>query len=49
MKELTIREFASKGGKARAKKYSKEKIIEWGKKGGRPIVKKIDNLDKSML
>jgi general stress protein YciG len=46
MKELTVKEFASKGGKARAKKYSKEKISEWGKKGGRPIGKK---LDKSVI
>ena len=24
------------GGKARAKKYSKEQLTEWAKKGGRP-------------
>lgn len=35
-----INDAASKlgklGGDARAKKYSKEKLSEWGKKGGRP-------------
>ena len=28
--------LGSLGGKARAKKYPKEKLIEWAKKGGRP-------------
>ena len=26
----------SEGGKARAAKYTKEQLAEWGKKGGRP-------------
>lgn len=26
----------AQGGKARAKKYSKAQLSEWGKKGGRP-------------
>ena len=29
-------ELASAGGKARAKKYDKKTLSEWGKKGGRP-------------
>jgi hypothetical protein len=28
--------IASKGGKARAKKYGKAQLSEWAKKGGRP-------------
>ena len=32
--------IASKGGKARAKKYDKAKLAEWGKKGGRPPKKR---------
>jgi hypothetical protein len=40
MKKLTITEFASMGGKARAEKLSKERRIAIaraaGKKGGRP-------------
>jgi hypothetical protein len=35
-----IREFlrvmGAHGGRARARKYSKEKLAEWGKLGGRP-------------
>ena len=38
-----LKEFQSKGGKARAAKYSKEKLSEWAKKGGRPKGKTIDN------
>lgn len=26
----------AEGGKARAAKYSKEQLAEWGRKGGRP-------------
>jgi hypothetical protein len=29
-------EFASLGGKARAKKYDKKTLSKWAKKGGRP-------------
>lgn len=36
MKQKTINEVASMGGKARAKKYSKEQLSKWAKKGGRP-------------
>ncbi len=42
---MTVTEFASKGGKARAIKH-KDKLSEWGKKGGRPKGKK---LDKSVI
>ena len=30
------RKLASKGGKARAKKYSKKTLSKWARKGGRP-------------
>lgn len=33
--------LGKKGGKTRAKKYSKKQLKEWGSKGGRP--KKLDN------
>lgn len=36
MSALTIKEVASMGGKARAKKYTKKQLREMGKKGGRP-------------
>lgn len=36
MEILTQKEFASLGGKKRAKKYSKEQLSAWAKKGGRP-------------
>lgn len=32
--------LASKGGKARAKKYNKATLSEWARKGGRPPKKK---------
>ena len=35
-KELTVREMASMGGRARAKAYSKAQLRAWGKQGGRP-------------
>ena len=35
-KELTVREMASMGGRARAKTYSKAQLRAWGKQGGRP-------------
>ena len=35
-KELTVREMASMGGRARAKAYSKAQLRTWGKQGGRP-------------
>jgi hypothetical protein len=31
-----FRKTGSMGGKARAKRYSKEQLREWGKMGGRP-------------
>ena len=31
-----LSQMASKGGKARAKKYDKETLSKWAKKGGRP-------------
>ena len=35
-KDLTVREMASMGGRARAKAYSKAQLRAWGKQGGRP-------------
>jgi transposase len=35
-KELTVRELARMGGRARAKAYSKAQLRAWGKQGGRP-------------
>ena len=40
MKCLTITEFARLGGKARAKKLSKERLSEIGRMGGRPRLDK---------
>ena len=37
-KELTVREMASMGGRARAKTYSKAQLRAWGKQGGRPVL-----------
>jgi general stress protein YciG len=31
-----FKETGAEGGKARAERYSKEQLAEWGKKGGRP-------------
>ena len=36
-KELTVREMASMGGRARAKAYSKAQLRAWGEQGGRPV------------
>jgi hypothetical protein len=36
MKRLVRAEFASTGGKARAKKYSHATLSKWAKLGGRP-------------
>jgi hypothetical protein len=40
MRQAVLNELRSKGGKARAKKYSKAQLTKWaklgGKKGGRP-------------
>ena len=35
-KELTVREMASMGGRARAKAHRKAELRAWGKLGGRP-------------
>ena len=35
-KELTVREIASMGGRARAMIYSKAQLRAWGTQGGRP-------------
>lgn len=35
-RELRIGEVAAMGGRARARKYSKRQVREWGKLGGRP-------------
>jgi len=47
MKEEQIKKalshIGSIGGKVRATKYSKEQIKKWGKMGGRPKKKKVDN------
>jgi general stress protein YciG len=40
MKKLTVIEFARSGGKARAKKLSKEQLSAIGRKGGRPRLDK---------
>jgi hypothetical protein len=34
-RELTVREMASMGGRARAEKYSKRQLREWAKLAGR--------------
>jgi len=34
-KELTVREMASMGGRARSAKYRKEQLTAWAKLGGR--------------
>ena len=45
MKELDdavkeyLAEMASKGGRARAKKYDKKTLSKWARKGGRPPTK----------
>ena len=31
-----FQETGAQGGKARAERYTKEQLAEWGKKGGRP-------------
>jgi hypothetical protein len=36
MRKQIRRELARKGGKARAKKYSKKQLSKWAKLGGRP-------------
>jgi hypothetical protein len=36
-KDLTVREMASMGGRARAKTYSKAQLRAWGEEGGRPV------------
>ena len=36
MKNKEAQKLGSLAGKARAKKYSKEQLKEWAKKGGRP-------------
>jgi hypothetical protein len=36
-KELTVREMASMGGRARAKAYNKAQLRVWGEQGGRPV------------
>ena len=46
-KELTVREMASMGGRARAKAYSKDQLRAWGKQGGRPV--KLDQKALSRL
>jgi general stress protein YciG len=40
MKNLTLKQFASMGGKARAMKLSKKQLSDIGKKGGRPRLDK---------
>lgn len=40
--------LGSKGGKARAKKYTKEQLSAMGKKGGRPRTKKSSPLNKEI-
>ena len=42
-----LSKIASTGGKARAKKYDKETLSEWGRKGGRPPKKGGDVEGKS--
>ena len=40
-RELRIGEVAAMGGRARARKYSKRQVREWGRLGGRPRKKKL--------
>jgi hypothetical protein len=40
MGEMTIKEFASLGGKARAAKLTKKQLSDIGKMGGRPKKKR---------
>jgi hypothetical protein len=35
-KAMTVAEAGRRGGKARAKKYSRQQLIEWAKLGGWP-------------
>jgi len=35
-KPMTVAEAGRRGGKARAKKYSREQLTEWARKGGWP-------------
>lgn len=42
---MKLKEFQSLGGKARAKKYTKEQLSAWAKKGGRPKGKKLTKTD----
>ncbi len=42
LKREIRRQFASAGGRARAKKYDKKTLREWAKKGGRPRKEKAD-------
>jgi hypothetical protein len=36
LKRDVMRAMGKSGGKARARKYSKKQLAEWGAKGGRP-------------
>jgi hypothetical protein len=36
LRKLVQKQFASKGGKARAAKYNHKTLSEWAKRGGRP-------------
>jgi len=36
-KELTVRNMASMGGRARAEAYNKAQLRVWGEQGGRPV------------
>jgi hypothetical protein len=40
MSEMTVTQFASMGGKARAEKLLKKRLSEIGKMGGRPKLDK---------
>ena len=46
-KELTVREMARMGGRARAKAHSRAQIRRWGKRGGRPV--KLDQKGRARL
>ena len=43
LRNYSLTSFASLGGQATFKKYGKDKMREWGKKGGRPKKRKRKN------
>lgn len=48
-KELTISEVARKGGMSTLKKYGKEKMLEWSKKGNEARRLKVKSEEEDMV